>query len=131
MCYGHFYTINRSNIIIETIIIKPGWDLLQELILLLSYSCRNLSLAALVSVLWCKWQLQRHQCCDNAYRRVRTVATIWVLIPVKGYLLKTVEKRQGRAHVPNLRAKLHHLSENEKHIFLVIKLQKYLNLEFF
>ena len=131
MGYGHFYTINRSNIIIERIIINPGNDLLQDLILLLSYACSNLSLAILMSVLWCKWQLQRHQCCHNAYRRVTTLATIWVLISVKGYILKSVEKRQGRAHVPILRAKLHHLSENEKHIFLVIKLQKYLNLEFF
>ena len=64
-------------------------------------------------------------------RRVTTVATTWVLISVKGNLLNTVEKRQGRAHEPILRAKLHHLSENEKHIFFVIKLQKYLNLEFF
>ena len=81
MSYCHFYTLNRTNMIIVGVIIKPGSSFLQHLILLSSYSSWNLSLAALMSVLCCKCQLQHHQCCHNAYRRVTAVATIWVLIP--------------------------------------------------
>ena len=82
MSYWHFYTLNHTHMIIESVIIKPGSSFLQHLILLSSYSCWNLPLAALMSGLCCKCLLQHHQCCYNAYRHVTTVATIWVLICV-------------------------------------------------
>ena len=77
--YCHCYTINRSNINIEEKIINPGKSFILHLILQLSSACRNSSLAALMSLICCKWLLQRHQCCYSTYRRVTTVATICVL----------------------------------------------------